>query len=141
MTRRTEVGVGGGAEGGGDQLAEWLKEAGRRARHEAPAGANAEDDRSFNSPAELHRYLEQLAGRPLRSHGEVLQYLREVAGSSPREHRHLERRRMVREVLLLLVLAFSYLHYYYWEVQVEIAKLNTLRIFVPTTSAVPHRKA
>jgi hypothetical protein len=133
--------VGEGAESGGDPLAEWLKEAGRRARREAPAGANADDDRSFNSPAELHRYLERLAGRPLQTHGEVLNYLREVAGSSPREHRYLERRRMVREVSLLLLLSFSYLHYYYWDVQVEIAKLNALRIFVPTTPAVLQKKA
>ena len=131
-----------GAESGGDQLAEWLKEAGRRARREAPAGANADDDRSYNSPAELHRYLERLADRPLHSHGDVLNYLKEVAGSNPREHRHLERRRMVREVSLLVVLALSYLHYYYWEVQVEIAKMNSLRIFVPTTTtASTHKKA
>ena len=131
-----------GAESGGDQLAEWLKEAGRRARREAPASADADDDRSYNSPAELHRYLERLAGRQLPSHGDVLNYLREVAGSNPREHRHLERRRMVREVSLLVVLALSYLHYYYWEVQVEIAKMNSLRIFVPaTTTASPHKKA
>lgn len=131
-----------GAEGGGDQLAEWLKEAGRRARREAPAAADADDDRSYNSPAELHRYLEQLAGRPLQSHGDVINYLREVAGTNPREHRHLERRRMVREVSLLLVLALSYLHYYYWEVQVEIAKMNSLRIFVPASStASMHKKA
>jgi hypothetical protein len=130
------------AEPGSDQLADWLKEAGRRARHEAPARADANDDRSFNSPAELHRYLEQLAGRPLQSHAEVLHYLSEVAGSNPREHRYLERRRMVRELSLLLLLSLSYLHYYYWEVQVEIAKLNALRIFVPTTTQHPtQRKA
>lgn len=130
-----------GAEPGSDQVAEWLKEAGRRARREAPVRADADDDRSFNSPAELHRYLEQLAGRPLQSHAEVLHYLREVAGSNPREHRFLERRRMVREISLLLLLSLSYLHYYYWEVQVEIAKLNALRIFVPTISHPVQRKA
>jgi hypothetical protein len=122
------------AEPGSDQLADWLKEAGRRARHEAPARADANDDRSFNSPAELHRYLEHLAGRPLQSHGEVLHYLRQVAGTSPQTHRDQERRRMVREVLLLLLVSLSYLHYYYWEVQVEIAKLNSLRIFVPAVA-------
>jgi hypothetical protein len=129
------------AESAGDQLAEWLKEAGRRARREAPASGDADDDRSFNSPAELHRYLEQLAGRPLQSHGEVLNYLGQVAGSNPREHRYLERRRTVREISLLLLLSLSYLHYYYWDVQVEIAKLNALRIFVPATSHPPQKKA
>jgi hypothetical protein len=133
--------MGDSAESGGDQLAEWLKEAGRRARREASARADADDDRSFNSPAELHRYLEQLAGRPLQSHGEVLNYLGQVAGSNPREHRYLERRRTVREISLLLLLSLSYLHYYYWDVQVEIAKLNALRIFVPATSHPPQKKA
>jgi hypothetical protein len=128
-------------EPSGDQLAEWLQEAGRRARREAPAGVDADDERSFNSPAELHRYLEKLAGRPLQSHGEVLNYLKEVAGSNPREHRFLERRRMVREITLLVVLSLSYLHYYYWEVQVEISKLNSLRIFVPTSTMPVQRKA
>lgn len=129
--------MGQDAQAGGDQLAEWLQEAGRRARREAPAGTDA--DETFNSPAELHRYLEQLAGRPLQSHGEVLRYLRQVAGTNPRSYRDQERRRMVREVLLLLLLSLSYLHYYYWEVQVEIAKLNALRIFIPM-STQDHRK-
>jgi hypothetical protein len=133
--------MGDSAESGGDQLAEWLKEAGRRARREASARADADDDRSFNSPAELHRYLEQLAGRPLQSHGDVLNYMKEVAGSNPREHRYLERRRMLREISLVLLLSLSYLHYYYWEVQVEIAKLNALRIFVPPTIHPMQRKA
>ena len=138
MTHPWEVGVGEDANAGGDQLADWLKDAGRRARREAPAGGDG--DYTFNSPAELHRYLEQLAGRPLQSHGEVLQYLRQVAGSNPRTHRDQERRRMVREVLLLLLVSLSYLHYYYWEVQVEIAKLNSLRIFIPAV-ALDHHKS
>jgi hypothetical protein len=121
------------ADGGGEQLAQWLKEAGRRARHEAGAAAGTDQDESFNSPASLHRYVEGLAGRPLQSHAEVLNYLREVAGSNPRVYQDHERRRMVREVALVALLSLSYLHYYYWEVQVEIAKLNSVRIFVPTS--------
>lgn len=113
----------------GEPLAAWLKEAGHRARRQAaPAG---DSDDTYNSPAALHRYLEELAGRPLRSHAEVLGYLGEVAGTSPQQYRDQERRRMVREVALLALLALSYLHYYYWEVQVEIAKLNSVRIFIP----------
>ena len=48
---------------------------------------------------------------------------------------------MVRELSLLFLLSLSYLHYYYWEVQVEIAKLNALRIFVPATSHSQQKKA
>ena len=118
--------------GGGEQLAQWLKEAGARARAAARESAAGPGDEHFNSPASLHRYLEELAGRKLESHAEVLHFLREVAGSQPEAHAARERRRMVREIALLVVLAFSYLHYYYWEVQLESAKLNEVRTFIPT---------
>lgn len=115
----------------GGQLAQWLKEAGRRTPTK-PREASAEDaDDSYNSPASLHRYLEELAGRRLGSHAEVREFLREVAGTQPFAHRERERRRMVREVALLFLLALSYLHFYYWEVQLEIAALNSVRTFIP----------
>jgi hypothetical protein len=118
--------------GGGEQLAQWLKEAGARARAAARESGAEPGEEHYNSPASLHRYLEELAGRKLASHAEVLHFLREVAGSQPEAHAARERRRMVREIALLVVLAFSYLHYYYWEVQLEIAKLNEVRTFIPT---------
>lgn len=121
--------------GGGEQLAQWLKEAGQRARAAARGAAAEPNDEHYNSPASLHRYLEELAGRKLQSHAEVLNFLKEVAGSGPEAHAARERRRMVREIALLVVLAFSYLHYYYWEVQLEIAKLNEVRTFIPAKDA------
>ena len=124
--------------GGGEQLAQWLKEAGRR----TPARRAAVDedaDESYNSPASLHHYLEELAGRKLQSHAEVLRYLREVAGNQPGAQRERERRRMVREVSLLALLAISYLHYYYWEVQLQIAALQSVSVFIPATDARPYR--
>jgi hypothetical protein len=124
--------------GGGEQLAQWLKEAGRRAQSQAPKPAGDADD-SFNSPASLHRYLEELAGRKLQSHAEVLGYLREVAGTQPDAHRESERRRMVREVSLLALLAISYLHFYYWEVQLQIAALQSVSVFIPAPAARPHK--
>lgn len=129
--------MSGDANGAGEQLAAWLKEAGHRTRRQSAPAADSDD--TFNSPAALHRYVEELAGRPLSTHAEVLGYLREVAGTSPREYRDQERRRMVREIALLALLTLSYLHYYYWEVQVEIAKLNSLRIFIPTETRVPRK--
>jgi hypothetical protein len=118
--------------GTGEQLAEWLKEAGRRTPAKPPAAAaGADADDSYNSPASLHRYLEELAGRRLSTHTEVREFLREVAGTQPAAHRERERRRMVREVALLFLLALSYLHFYYWEVQLEIVALNSVRTFIP----------
>jgi len=125
--------------GAGEQLAQWLKDAGRRAGLVAPAAA-ADGDETYNSPASLHRYLEELAGRPLRSHAEVLNYLAEVAGGQPQGHYMNERRRMVRELALIGMLAVSYLHYYYWEVQLQIAGLSSARVFIPVAPP-PLKKA
>lgn len=132
--------AGGGADGEGEALAQWLKEAGQRAQRAAPAPADGDD--TYNSPASLHHYLEELAGKPLRSHTAVLAFLNEVAGQQPVNLQVVERRRMVREVTLLALLALSYLHYYYWEVQLEIAALNTVRTFVvgPQSQALQQRK-
>jgi hypothetical protein len=126
------------SSGAGEQLAEWLKEAGRRTQSAVPAQSGASDD-TFNSPASLHKYLEALAGRKLQTHAEMLAYLREVAGTQPDAHREHERRRMVREVSLIVLLAVSYLHYYYWEVQLQIAALHSVSVFIPATEARPHK--
>ena len=121
--------MSGNDNGGGEQLAQWLKDAGRRAGLVAPAAA-ADGDETYNSPASLHRYLEELAGKPLGSHAEVLNYLGEVAGAQPQTHYMRERRRMVRELALIGLLALSYLHFYYWDVQLQIAALNSARVFL-----------
>jgi len=124
---------------GGEELADWLKEAGRRAQSRARNDAAAEQDDTYNSPASLHRYLEELAGRKLQTHAEVLEFLKEAAGGQPRGYREHERRRMVREVALIALLAVSYLHFYYWEVQLEIAALNSVNVIVPAPAARPHK--
>jgi hypothetical protein len=125
-------------DGGGEQLAQWLKEAGRRTSARVPH-VDEDADESFNSPASLHHYLEELAGRKLGSHAEVLRYLREVAGRQPEAHREQERRRLVREATLLVLLAISYLHYYYWDVQLQIAALHSVGVFLPAPKARPQQ--
>jgi len=130
-----EAGLGSDGKGDGEVLAEWLKEAGRRAQSAAKNGPAADSDDTYNSPASLHRYVEQLAGRKLQTHGDVLEFLKEVAGRQPQGYREHERRRMVREVALIVLLALSYLHFYYWEVQLEIAALNSVKVVVPAAEA------
>ena len=127
--------MGSDNQGGGEILAQWLKEAGRRAQSQAQGEAVADGDDTYNSPASLHRYVEELAGRKLQTHAEVLEFLKEVAGSQPRGYREHERRRMVREVALIVLLAISYLHFYYWEVQLEIAALNSVNVVIPAPEA------
>ena len=119
----------------GEALAQWLKEAGRRAQLKAQGASEPDRDDTFNSPASLHRYLEELAGRKLQTHTHVLEFLKEVAGSQPQGYREHERRRMVREVALIAMLALSYLHFYYWEVQLEIAALNSVNVVIPAPEA------
>jgi hypothetical protein len=113
-------------------------EAGRRTPAKLPRAA-VDHDETFNSPVSLHHYLEKLAGRKLQTHAEVLRYLGEVAGTQPEGHRERERRRMVREVSLLVLLTISYLHFYYWQVQLEIAALHSVSVFIPAPQARPHR--
>jgi hypothetical protein len=123
------------SEGGGEVLAQWLKEAGQRAQSKVQGEAAGDGDDTYNSPASLHRYVEELAGRKLQTHAQVLEFLKEVAGSQPRGYREHERRRMVRELALIALLAISYLHFYYWEVQLEIAALNSVNVVIPATEA------
>jgi len=123
------------SEGGGEVLAQWLKEAGQRAQSKVQGEAAGDGDDTYNSPASLHRYVEELAGRKLQTHAQVLEFLKEVAGSQPQGYREHERRRMVREVALIALLAISYLHFYYWEVQLEIAALNSVNVVVPAPDA------
>jgi hypothetical protein len=123
--------------GAGEQLAHWLKEAGQRTQSRPPEATQSDDDGTFNSPASLHRYLEALAGRKLQSHAEVLAFLKEVAGSEPQGHRQRELRRMVRELVLLGLLALSYLQYYYWDVQLQIAALKSVNVYIFTPQTRP----
>jgi hypothetical protein len=131
--------LGSDNQGNGEILAQWLKEAGRRAQSKTQSENVADGDDTYNSPASLHRYVEVLAGRKLQTHAQVLEFLKEVAGSQPRGYREHERRRMVREVALIVVLAISYLHFYYWEVQLEIAALNSVNVVIPASDARPKR--
>lgn len=131
--------MSGGNESDGEVLAHWLKEAGRRAQSRVRDEAAVNGDDTYNSPASLHRYVEELAGRKLQTHAEVLEFLKEVAGSQPQGYREHERRRMVREVALIAMLALSYLHFYYWEVQLEIAALNSVNVVIPALEARPKK--
>lgn len=126
-------------QGMGEELAQWLKEAGRRAASAPLETRGATEDDSYNSPASLHRYVEELAGKPLRSHAELLDYLREVAGSQPHAHRELERRRLFRELILVSLLVVSALQYYYWDVQLQIAALNSVQTYVPMRAPLEKR--
>ena len=122
-----------------EDLVEWLKEAGRRTVVPAPRGSH-EDDTWSNSPAQLFHFLEESAGRKLRSQTALLGYLQELSGNSPKSHRSRERRRIIREGIFLGALALAWLQYYFWEVNMQIAALPRIQVFgaVPEGKPRPH---
>ena len=125
--------------GTGEEIAQWLKEAGRRSGRALRDSVGAPEDDSYNSPASLHRYLEELAGKPLQSHSDVLTYLGAVAGNLPRTHHEYGRRKSVRELTLLSLLVLSYIQYYYWDVNLQIAALKSVQVFVPVRASLEKR--
>jgi len=55
-----------------------------------------------------------------------------LAWAGPAVRASAARSTPLRRMGLLTVLAASYLHYYYWDVQTQIAMLPTVTVFVPT---------
>jgi len=106
-----------------DELAHWLKEAGRRTNPRSGDSYSDDDETWTRSPASLYRYLEESAGRKLASRAELVSYLRELSGNAPKAHRIRERQRIAREALLVGVLALAYLQYFYLDVHLQIASL------------------
>lgn len=103
------------------QMAQWLEESGRR------RGLRPEEP-----PAELLAYLEQLAGRKLRSSEDIRAYFLSLQ-TDEAERRHAdERRRVRREAAFLVVLVVAVMQYYYWDVSLQIASLQKVHYFVPT---------
>jgi hypothetical protein len=110
-------------------LVEWLTEAGRRTVRLQPHRSDDDDGTWSDSPAHLFHYLEESAGRKLRSLAELASFLEELSGDSPRLYRLRERRRVIREGILLGVLALAWLQYYFWEVHTQIASLPCVQVF------------
>jgi MoxR-like ATPase len=112
-----------------EEMANWLVDLGHRNR--VPAAVDPV--RPAASAEDLVRYLETLSGRQFRSHEDVLQLLKDFWQENVEAARAARRQRLIRETLLLGVLAVSYLHNYYWEVRLQIASLPALQVFVPVS--------
>jgi hypothetical protein len=117
-----------------EDLAEWLKEAGHRTI--PPTGHRSRDDDAESiSSASLFGYLEGLAGRKLRSRAALVSYLAEISGDAPKVHRARARNRIVRETVLVGLLALAFLQYYFWDVHLQIASLQSIHVFAPVPPA------
>lgn len=105
----------------GRDMAQWLREVGRR----VPAGGPAARD---ESPEELLRYLSELAGRPLRSREDIRFYINELHRERLAAERSLTRRRIWREAAIVSLVAASYLQFYFLDVMYEIETLPRLTV-------------
>ena len=107
-------------------LASWLQAAGRRRVALGPdAVAESSDD--------VLAYLESLTGRKLRSRSAVDLLFKDFADDEAKRLRAMKVRAARRHVLLLALAAAAFLHYYYWDVNLTIAALPEMKVFVPVT--------
>ena len=106
-------------------LASWLQAAGQR-RVPAP-------DAAVESSDDILAYLESLTGRQLRSRSAVDLLIKAFADDEAKRLRKAKIRAARRHVLLLALAVASFLHYYYWDVSLQIAALPEMKVFVPIT--------
>lgn len=119
-----ENGEASGDDFSGDVTA-WLKEVGKRVRA-GPARGEPEE-----SAEALLDYLREVTGRPLRTRDDILDYFQALHREQIAAEQALSRRRRWRESVLLFLAVGAYLHYYYWDVSLEIVKLPQVVATVP----------
>jgi len=104
-------------------LASWLQAAGRRVAPASDAVAESSDD--------VLEYLESLTGKTLRSRTAVDRLFKEFAADEDRRLRAAKVRAARRHSYLLALVAVAFLHFYYWDVSLQIAALPEMKVFVP----------
>jgi hypothetical protein len=103
-----------------EEVADWLKEVGRR---------RVDPGRS-ESEAELLAHLERLSGKPLRTRADIDALVRSLAG-----HQQPRRGARLKNALLGALLVVSILQYYFIEVQLQILSQPALTVFAPARHA------
>ena len=76
-------------------------------------------------------YLESLTGQKLRSRSAVDRLFREFAADEAGRLREAKVRAARRHTFVLALAAASFLNYYYWDVNLQIAALPEVKVFVP----------
>lgn len=109
-------------------VADWLKESAKRVARrrgsEATVAPAAED---------LLGMLESLSGRKLRSRAEVRAYVREAEDAIRGARRH----RLIKEAVLVALVALSFLPYYFADVQLQILSLPSVVVFASEPAEKP----
>lgn len=105
-------------------LARWLEDSGRR-----------RVARLDESPEGLLKYLEDLTGTSLGSREDIAQYFAKLKLEESRRRKAEEKRRVLREAVLLVLLGLALGDYYYWSLQLQIDSLQKVFFFVPSMAA------
>jgi hypothetical protein len=109
-------------------VADWLKEAAKRAARrkgsEVTVAPTAED---------LLAMLESLSGRKLRTRAEVRAYVREAEQALRGARRH----HLLKEAVLVALVALSILPYYFADVQLQILSLPRVVVFASEPAEAP----
>lgn len=116
----------------GKNLAQWLREV-ARGKPSIDVSLVAE-----SSDAVLE-HLEQRTGRTLRSRAAVDALLKDMVLAEARAHQRGMRRGILRGALLLSLLLAAFLHYYYWDVTLEIGALPRVEVYGVTQPAPAKR--
>ena len=116
-----------------ENLSRWLQEVARKRRPAASSPDTASHQRPKASGDDLINYLEELTGRKLTSREDINDVFKQIQTEEAGKNRAATRQRIIRETLLLGCLLASYLHYYYWDVSLQIASLHETQVFVPVS--------
>lgn len=114
----------------GLELAQWLRDVGRRRLPQGGVCSGEEGERARTSE-EILQLLEREAGRRIRSGAELERFLHQVSMRDPEATRGYRRQRIIRETVLLAVLVVAVLQYYFLRVAIEIATLPHNIIYLP----------
>lgn len=117
----------------GQNLAQWLREI---ARGRIDAESLPESKESSDA---ILKHLEARTGRTLRSRAAVDALLKDMALAEIRAHRRGMRRGILRGALLLCLLLAAFLHYYYWDVTLEIGALPHVEVYGVTQPSLAKR--
>jgi hypothetical protein len=104
------------------ELAKWLQESGHR-----PGAARPREQESAD---EILRYLQSRVGQSLRTKEDIDRYLAALKEQQIERARAERRQRLLRETALLLALMVAAGVNHYMDVQLQIASLRPLLVFL-----------
>lgn len=107
-------------------LTRWLQDSGRRRAI-----------RPKESPEELLTYLEELTGASLSARADIRDHFRRAHREEAERRRAIEKRRILREAVLVTLLGLALAQYYYWDVELQVAAMQKNYYFVRATTKGP----